>query len=147
LPAFGKETTPQLVGNAGDMPMVALGDKKISSLITGSNTINAGSHLSHLVNRSMKEYFDRDNTIEFAKKNNFFGLAHHGEVTDWMYKSGELDKIEDFLKKIRDAGILVGISTHMPEVVDFVESKGWDIDFYMCCVYERHRSAEDLKKN
>ena len=33
----------------------------------------------------------------------------------------------------------------MPDVVDAVESKGWDVDFYMTCVYERHRSAEELR--
>ena len=34
----------------------------------------------------------------------------------------------------------------MPEVVDTVESKGWDVDYYMTCVYERHRSEAALKK-
>jgi hypothetical protein len=34
----------------------------------------------------------------------------------------------------------------MPDVVDAVESKGWDVDYYMTCVYERHRSAEALEK-
>jgi hypothetical protein len=34
----------------------------------------------------------------------------------------------------------------MPAVVDAVESKGWEVDYYMTCVYERHRSAADLKK-
>ena len=38
-----------------------------------------------------------------------------------------------------------GISTHMPDVVDYIESKGWDVDFYMTCVYERHRTREELK--
>ena len=33
-----------------------------------------------------------------------------------------------------------------PDVVDAVESKGWDLDYYMTCVYERHRSEEALKK-
>ena len=42
--------------------------------------------------------------------------------------------------------MLVGVSTHMPDVVDAIESKGWDIDYYMTCVYERHRSEADLLK-
>ena len=73
-------------------------------------------------------------------------IAHHGEVTDRLFKSGQLDKIHDLLKAVRDAGLMVGVSTHMPAVVDAIESKGWDVDFFMCCVYERHRSAEDLQK-
>ena len=73
-------------------------------------------------------------------------IAHHGEVTDRLFKQGQLDNIHDFLKRVRDAGLMVGVSTHMPAVVDTIESKGWDVDFYMCCVYERHRSAEELQK-
>jgi hypothetical protein len=74
------------------------------------------------------------------------GVAHHGEVTDSLFKAGKLDEIHDFLKRVRDAGMMAGVSTHMPAVVDAVESKGWDLDYYMTCVYERHRSEEELKK-
>ena len=73
-------------------------------------------------------------------------IAHHGETTDQMFKQGRLDEMHDYLKRIRDAGLQVGVSTHMPAVVDAVESKGWDVDFYMTCVYERHRSAAELEK-
>ena len=73
-------------------------------------------------------------------------IAHHGEVTDNLFKSGQLDKVNEFLKRLRDSGVLVGVSTHMPAVVDAIESKGWDLDYFMTCVYERHRSAADLEK-
>jgi hypothetical protein len=73
------------------------------------------------------------------------GVAHHGETTDQLFKAGKLDQIQDYLKRVRDTGLLVGVSTHMPAVVDAVESKGWDVDFYMTCVYQRHRSAKDLE--
>jgi hypothetical protein len=74
------------------------------------------------------------------------GVAHHGEVTDQMFKQGKLDLIHDYLKQVRDSGMQVGVSTHMPAVVDAIESKGWDLDYYMTCVYERHRSAADLER-
>ena len=73
-------------------------------------------------------------------------VAHHGETTDQLFKAGKLGEVREFLKKVRDAGLQVGVSTHMPDVVDAIESAGWDIDFYMTCVYERHRSAEQLQK-
>jgi len=74
------------------------------------------------------------------------GIAHHGERTDRAFKSGQIDTIHDYLKRVRDAGLMVGVSTHMPAVIETVEEKGWDVDFYMACAYERHRSAEDLEK-
>ena len=72
-------------------------------------------------------------------------IAHHGEVTDQLFKNGQIDRVHDYLKQVRDAGMLAGVSTHMPAVVDAVESKGWDVDYYMTCVYERHRSKQDLE--
>ena len=72
-------------------------------------------------------------------------VAHHGEVTDNMFKTGQIDEVQGFLSKVRDTGVMVGVSTHMPAVVDYVESRGWDVDFYMTCVYERHRTREELK--
>jgi hypothetical protein len=83
-------------------------------------------------------------TFEMCVQKNIMGLAHHGEVTDSLFKQGKIDQVQDFLKKIRDSGIQVGLSTHMPAVVEYVEEKGWDLDFYMTCVYERHRSKEEL---
>ncbi len=84
--------------------------------------------------------------IAKAKHAGAIGVAHQGEATDHLFKSGQLDKVNEFLKQVRQAGMLVGVSTHMPAVVDAIESKGWDVDYYMTCVYERNRSAEELKK-
>jgi hypothetical protein len=72
-------------------------------------------------------------------------LAYHGEMTDVLFKRGQIDQIRDYLARIRDRGFQVGVSTHMPAVVDYIESAGWDVDFYMTCVYERHRTREELK--
>ncbi len=74
------------------------------------------------------------------------GVAHHGEVTDRLFKTGRLDQVNEFLKRLRDTGMMVGVSTHMPAVVDAIESKDWDVDYYMTCVYERHRSEQELKE-
>jgi hypothetical protein len=45
IPAFGEGLPTKAGLKPGEMPMVLLGGQKISRLITGSNTINAGSHL------------------------------------------------------------------------------------------------------
>ena len=88
---------------------------------------------------------NQDNVVKLAK-GGCIGVAHHGEVTDSLFKAGKLDQVGEFLKRARQSGIPIGISTHMPDVVDAIESKGWDLDYYMTCIYERHRSEADLKK-
>lgn len=84
--------------------------------------------------------------IEGLSKAGAIGIAHHGERTDRSFKAGKLDEIHDYLKRVRDAGLMVGVSTHMPAVIEAIETKGWDVDFYMACVYERHRSTTELEK-
>jgi hypothetical protein len=86
------------------------------------------------------------NAIETLAKGGCIGMAHHGEATDHYFKLGKLDQIHDCLKRVRDSGMMVGVSTHMPDVVDAIESKGWDLDYYMTCIYQRHRSEAELQK-
>ena len=105
-----------------------------------------------------RRYVDQGGTMQFMAiestpnylaplaKAGTFGVAHHGEVTDNLFKTGKIDKVLDFLKRVKDAGLMAGVSTHMPAVVDTIESKGWDLDYYMTCVYERHRTKEELEK-
>jgi len=89
---------------------------------------------------------DQPGVVEKLAKGGCIGIAHHGESTDGLFKGKQLDKVNELLKRVRDAGLLAGVSTHMPDVVDAIESKGWDLDYYMTCVYERHRSHEALEK-
>ena len=82
--------------------------------------------------------------LERAVSAGTIAVAHHGEFTDRYWKGGEIHRVRDYCKKIRDAGVLVGVSTHIPEVVKHVIEEDWDVDFFMCCVYERHRTREEL---
>ena len=72
------------------------------------------------------------------------GVAFHGEVADVIWRQGKIDTALETLAKIRDAGVLVGLSTHNPEVIEYIEEKGWDLDFYMACVYRKSRNHEEL---
>lgn len=73
------------------------------------------------------------------------GIAHHGGVTDARFRNGEKDKVRDFLKAVRDTGVMVGLSTHNPAVIDEVESAGWDIDYYQACLYRVTRMPEEVR--
>jgi len=73
-------------------------------------------------------------------------MYHHGEVTDVLFREGKMDEALEYTKRVRQAGIRVGIGTHKPEVVEYVEEHGWDVDFYMLCVYNRTRTPEEYRK-
>ncbi len=73
------------------------------------------------------------------------GIAHHGNRTDERFRSGEKQKVKDYLKAVRDCGVMVGLSTHNPAVIDTVESEAWDIDYYQACLYRVSRTAEEAR--
>jgi hypothetical protein len=74
------------------------------------------------------------------------GIVHHGGVTDQRFRSGEMDKVQDYLKRVRDSGVMVGLSMHNPLVMDYVEERNWDIDFYMTCLHQISRTPEETRK-
>ncbi len=74
------------------------------------------------------------------------GVILWGSLTDVLWKVGELEKARDFLKKIRQAGVQVGVATHTPEVIEYIEEKGWDVDFYLTALYKFEKSREEVLK-
>jgi len=63
------------------------------------------------------------------------GIQHFGENTDRLYFEGRLGEVRERLKRVRESGLLVGVCTHLPEVVEEVASQDWDLDFYQVSFY------------
>jgi hypothetical protein len=82
---------------------------------------------------------------DVIKAHHPIGVAHHGGVTDTRYREGKMNLVQEFLKRVRDTGLQVGLSTHNPQVVEYAEEKGWDIDFYMTCFYRVTRTQEQVQ--
>ena len=72
------------------------------------------------------------------------GVYTWGLMTDRWWREGKIDTTLDFLKRIHDAGVLVGIGTHIPEVIEYAEEKGWDVDFYMASLYKWGKSKDEI---
>lgn len=73
-------------------------------------------------------------------------MVQHGGITERLWRAGDFQKSRDFLKRIRDLGVMVGLSTHNPAALDKVESEGWDVDFFMTSLYYMIRPREEMKK-
>ena len=75
-----------------------------------------------------------DNIREIAR-HDVIGIYHHGSKTDNLWKEGKIEQVGEYLKVIRDTGLVTGLGTHMPEVIEYAEEHGWDLDFYMACLH------------
>ena len=73
-------------------------------------------------------------------------MYHHGELTDRAFLGNKMDTVKEWCRRARDTGVMVGVGTHRPEVIAQVEHEGWDVDFYAGCVYNRTRTATELRK-
>jgi hypothetical protein len=73
-------------------------------------------------------------------------LQRQGEVVDNAWQSGEMKTVKEWCKKARDLGVLVGVGTHIPEVIARIEEENWDVDFYSGCVYNRRRTIDQWKQ-
>lgn len=73
-------------------------------------------------------------------------IYHHGEATDRAFQAGKMDSVHEYCKKLRQTGVLVGVGSHKPEALAQIEEEGWDVDFYAGCVYNRTRTADELRK-
>jgi hypothetical protein len=84
--------------------------------------------------------------IDDAARHKPIGIAPHGALADKLHRQKRLDVLTDLLKRIRDQGVLVGLSAHNPALVELAEEKGWAVDYYMCCLYYRTRTREELQE-
>jgi hypothetical protein len=73
-------------------------------------------------------------------------ISHHGSVTDQLYRAGKLDMIKAFVDRVHDLGLLAGISTHNPAILQELQAKGWSNDFYMTSFHYQTRRPEEFKK-
>jgi hypothetical protein len=73
-------------------------------------------------------------------------IYHHGERTDKAWQNGQMDSVKEWCKQARDLGTMVGVGTHKPEVLAYVEDHGWDVDFYAGCIYNRTRTTDEWKQ-
>ncbi len=92
------------------------------------------------------DWDERPDRIDDAAKHKPIGIAPHGALAERLHRQNKLNVLTDLLKRIRDKGVLVGLSAHNPALIELAEEKGWDVDYYMCCLYYLTRPREEFQK-
>jgi hypothetical protein len=74
-------------------------------------------------------------------------MAPHGSgVAGRCFREGRLDHLRDILKRIRDTGVLVGLSAHDPRIIETAEDQDWDVDYYMAALYNLAGARETFER-
>ncbi len=73
-----------------------------------------------------------DDAVKLVKP---IALSHHGGVTDRLFAEGKSGIVHNFVKAVKDKGILAGVSAHNPDCIKRIADEDWDVDFFMTCFY------------
>lgn len=69
---------------------------------------------------------------ECARRGAKFCLPLHSCIEQLVNKNTEtMDRLPDYLKMIRDAGMIPGLSAHMPEVIQYADKNEYDVETYI----------------
>jgi len=88
----------------------------------------------------------RDDEAALVRNLKPLALQRRGEEVDIAFRNGTMAGEREWCKRVRDLGVMVGVGTHKPEVIEFVEEQGWDVDFYSGCVYNRTRTESEWRE-
>ncbi len=89
---------------------------------------------------------DRMSADEVVRQTQPIAIVHHGGVTDRLFREGKSGEVHDFVKRVRDAGVLAGVSAHNPDCIKRIADEGWKVDLFMTCFYYLTRTPEELEK-
>ncbi len=78
---------------------------------------------------------DRSEIGQIAENARVIAGAHHGGVTDRLFKEGKSGEVHDFVKETHDRGLLAGVSAHNPDCIKQIADEDWEVDFFMGCFY------------
>jgi hypothetical protein len=73
------------------------------------------------------------------------GFSHHGSVTDGSFRAGKSEVVHDYVKRVKDMGLLAGVSAHCPDHTKKIADEGWENDFFMTCFYHITYPPKDQK--
>lgn len=69
---------------------------------------------------------------ESARRGAKFCLLHHSCAEQLVDKNkGVIRRLDDYTKMIRDAGMIPGLSAHMPELIVYSDANGYDVETYI----------------
>jgi len=85
---------------------------------------------------------DQDVSMRQMMQLNTIGIYHQGTTTDYLYETGQCDKIREMISRYRAMGVPVGLGTHRPDVIDMCDREGWEVDFYLACMQNARKNRE-----
>ena len=120
-----------LMGPIGDIPLmqdaIAYAEDK-----TGKRIIRVDTPILNVSDSAEARREAEASIRRGAKAGAAFCLPHHSSVERLVDKGkAEIRRIGDYTAMIRDAGMIPGLSAHMPELITYSDANGYDVETYI----------------
>ena len=130
----------------------------INTVQTRGDRYMMRAYLEHRLNggqlqwiaQTASEFADIKANIREIVRYEPIAIYNHGTHTDNCWHTGRMDEVHDVVKAVKDTGLPAGVGTHIPEVIQYIEDKGWETDFYMACFYNlarQYKSAPAVEQD
>jgi hypothetical protein len=131
LKAFLDEGVDTMMGIFGEIPLIQ-DAMKYAEDKTGKEIIKIDTPIINVGN-SPEARREAEQVIKrSAQAGAKFCLIHHSSAEQLVSKlDRKIDRIDDYTKMIRDAGMIPGLSAHMPELIIYSDENGYDVETYI----------------
>ena len=105
---------------------------KMAEDITGKHVIKIDTPIINVNDSAAARAEARAKIEESAKNGAKFCLIHHSSAEALVNKNkGTIERLPDYLDMIRQAGMIPGLSAHMPELILYSDANEYDVQTYI----------------
>ena len=99
---------------------------------TGRKIIRIDTPIINVENSEAARREAEQAILRSASYGSTFCLIHHASCEQLVNRqTRQIERLDDYTKMIRDAGMIPGLSAHMPEIVTFSDANGYDVETYI----------------
>jgi len=105
---------------------------KLAEDRTGKKVIRVDTPIINVDNNAEARRETEAIIVESRKTGCTFCMPHHSSVEQLVCKNTHsIERLTDYLKMIRDNGLIPGLSAHMPECIVYSDEQGYDVETYI----------------
>jgi hypothetical protein len=120
-----------IMGMFGDMP-IAADAVRYAQDKTGKEMIIIDSPIVNVSDSAEARKEAEASIKRCAQAGAKFCMLHHSCAEKLVDKGkAEIKRIGDYTSMIRDAGMIPGLSAHMPEIIVYTDANGYDVETYI----------------
>lgn len=126
--SYGIDT---IMGPLCDYPLI-LDAMKMAEDSSGRGLIRIDTPIINVDDNDTARRQAEESIVKCRKEGAIFCLPHHSSVEQLVNKNHHsIERLPDYLKMVRDHGMVPGLSAHMPELIVYSDENGYDVQTYV----------------